>query len=129
MSDNKPTGFCFNCDKPLKGRKDKKYCNKQCMNEFWANHDWATFRRKIIKERGEICEDCGAKEGYVKNIMDLQPQEKLPKYITLEVHHIKRIIDGGELCNPDNVVVVCKKCHGIRHRKHKPVIIKQAELF
>src|SRR5215216_5997861 len=37
---------CLNCDKPLKGRIDKKYCDEHCRNEYFN-------KRKEI-ERKEI---------------------------------------------------------------------------
>jgi hypothetical protein len=97
-----PNGTCFNCGKPLIGRQ-VKYCSPECSNEFWENHNWPSFRNKVIKARGNKCEDCGA-DGYT---------------FILAVHHVHRIVDGGELCpdDPKAVVVVCRKCHGIRHRK------------
>jgi len=103
----KATGFCLNCEKDLPKRR-KKYCSDKCRDEFYENHIWTLFRMRIIKKRGRKCEDCGFQEGTNSDY-----------YSELHVHHLKRIIDNGELCNPENVVVVCSKCHGIRHRKVK----------
>src|SRR6266542_1104107 len=40
---------CLNCDKPLKGRSDKKYCNDGCRNAFTNKQ-----KQKENKETGPI---------------------------------------------------------------------------
>lgn len=39
---------CLNCQKPLKGRSDKKYCNESCRNEYF-NKQKEIERKEIRK--------------------------------------------------------------------------------
>lgn len=46
MIDTSPK--CLNCEKPLKGRPDKKYCNDGCRNEYF-NKQKEIERKEIRK--------------------------------------------------------------------------------
>lgn len=52
-------------------------------------------RKKILKQRGKRCEICGF-EGYV------------------EMHHINPMNNGG-INSPENVLILCEKCHANMH--------------
>lgn len=60
---------------------------------------WQRFRYNLIrlkKQRGEwICNNCGV-SGYV---------------VPIHLDHIKRLKDGGELLDPNNIQLLCEGCH------------------
>ena len=57
-------------------------------------------RRRLIAERGHRCERCGKTTG------------------RLEVHHLKRLADGGTDA-PANLQVLCRGCHIRIHRRRR----------
>jgi DNA-directed RNA polymerase subunit RPC12/RpoP len=85
------SSICGNCGKRItrRGLIDGRcpYCGTKVYEEF------EKIRNKIIKERGNKCEFCGA-EGIGTN--------------SLTVHHL----DFNPMNNdPKNLVVLCAKCH------------------
>jgi len=139
-------GLCWNCGESLKNGRQKKYCSEECANEFTKNHNWRMFLDALIKKRGEYCELCGVHpcvEGeYRYSYRNEKPDPprcpfKVCKHWGqkrfhlggLAGHHIKRIIDGGELCNEDNVIILCQRCHGLAHRDTQSGVEVQERLF
>ena len=74
------------------GRKDcmKKQGNKK-KNDFRKTSIWQSFRKKIIEERGCICQCCGV---HTKR---------------LQLHHMDE--KNYEDLNPDKFVLLCSRCH------------------
>ena len=79
----------------------------------WYNRkDWRLLRQEILEER-VFCEDC-AKQGLL-NDKDL------------ECHHVKSPFTWGLLesereqlfTDKDNIVLLCKRCHALRHNRGK----------
>ena len=58
---------------------------------------WARAEKMAKDRTGWKCERCG-KRG------------------KLEVHHTKRLHDGGDPYDPDNLEVLCRSCHIAHHR-------------
>ena len=56
-------------------------------------------RKRIVKQRGLRCEWCG--------------ETRL-----IELHHIKRAVDGGTFDN-DNLLLLCEDCHLKAHGKKR----------
>lgn len=76
--------LCF----PCRARRDhEKHV------EYFARRKgfYPYYAAKVKKERGNQCELCGATEN-------------------LEIHHIKRLIDGGDH-GRENLQVLCAHCH------------------
>ncbi len=67
----------------------------QTYKAYLKSDKWDFFRRKIIAERGAMCERCG----------ELSPH--------LNVHHLTYVRLGNEL--PDDVKVYCLPCHKLMH--------------
>jgi HNH endonuclease len=61
---------------------------------------------KIVWERdGSVCSECGAFQANRRR---------------MHLHHIKSFATCVEgRCDPDNIVLLCSKCHGKRHRKQQ----------
>lgn len=56
-------------------------------------------RKRIIKARGESCEDCG-RDG------------------PIELHHKQRAVDGGTFAD-DNLILLCSSCHLKAHGQQR----------
>ncbi len=81
------------------------------LKEFYWDSPWKAFRKRIVLERKNICEECG------KHI--LKNKETI-------VHHIKELTmenvnDYNISLNPDNVKVVCQRCHNAIHERFSTV--------
>ena len=48
----------------------------------------------------------------------LRSREELPGRTTLEVHHVEEVKDGGT-DSPDNLWVVCSRCHMMIHQRRR----------
>ena len=121
LSNDKPTGFCFECGIILH-KKNQKYCSKKCQRMYYEKNDYDTFRAKIIRERGFKCEECPFS-------LNLSPKQL--KYYTdyswitpsgLELHHIKPLCEGGELMDEKNCQSLCVDCHKKKRRKNNPTV-------
>ena len=96
------TGRCYWCGKALPKNR-KCYCSEKCMIEYYNHFYWNDAVRLALKEK-KACEVCGSTED-------------------LEVHH-KKSLDGqyrmwNKLNQPDNLQVLCHKCHTEAHKKFK----------
>lgn len=68
--------------------------------EVYRTREWRFARWKAKQEAGHRCQGCGAAG-------------------RLEVHHRKRLSDGGEPYAAENLIVLCRRCHHDRHRHRK----------
>lgn len=66
----------------------------------WIYHSpgWRALRARILKERGEQCEEC-------YSIGEIQ------------LHHKTPVSLGGEIWDEKNLIVLCRSCHLEIHRK------------
>jgi len=74
----------------------------RAVREGRYGRDWKAFRRQLIGERGNRCERCGN-----------PPTEKH----VLTIHHIDF---NPENRQPENLLVLCSKCHLAVQRGVKP---------
>lgn len=63
----------------------------------YATQAWRLFRAAIIKERGSICQQCGAKG-------------------PVHADHTTSIQDGGRIWDRANIKLLCSACHAIKTR-------------
>jgi 5-methylcytosine-specific restriction endonuclease McrA len=54
-------------------------------------------REQAKKRAGYWCEQCGSTR-------------------RIQAHHIQRLVDGGSLTDPRNLIVLCESCHHTEHR-------------
>lgn len=73
--------------------------------EYLQSPHWQKVRNEIIKVRGEKCEICGATEN-------------------LQVHHKTYKHLGFEENYPEDLIVVCKKCHYKIHHRGKNALVQ-----
>ncbi len=89
------------------GRRRKRKLNRKQIRKlpFWDRYNlylnsdqWLKFRRRILKERGNRCEECSSTE---------KP---------LHLHHLTYKRLGNEY--PADVKVLCLACHEKEHGRH-----------
>ena len=87
--------------------KTRRFCSLQCAGRinaspvprgpyFYSRPDWLKLRRQIIERDGFKCQRCRSTSRIV-------------------VHHIEPLRVGHDN-SPDNLVAVCRPCHGYIHR-------------
>ena len=100
------TGFdnrCLYCGKITKNIvHGLPFCNEEHYRELKKITSWHYVRKEYLKKH-PICEICGEREAE-------------------EVHHIIRVVDGGEIFNEENLIAVCKECHKKLHSPIKKVM-------
>lgn len=101
LSDDKPTGYCFWCGKKLHTSKHK-YCNDRHRQEYYNRNHSISFTSWIINTQGGKCNICG-----------------YGCSLEMKVHHIIPLYDGGELFNPENVILLCHDHHIEAHRLYR----------
>jgi 5-methylcytosine-specific restriction protein A len=68
----------------------------------YLSTEWRTFIAKLIKARGRLCE---------------HPQCRTPNRGAgqrIFGDHIHELSDGGALLDPNNIMLLCSPCHGIK---------------
>ena len=76
---------------------------------FYKTAAWTSVRRSYIKSVGGLCEECYRK-GIIRHGDTVH--HKVP--ITPE-----NINDPEVTLNPDNLILLCRDCHALAHKKTK----------
>lgn len=117
---------CRWCGAPLPGRR-RKWCSQRCVNTYlaleylrWEYTCW------YVKDRDDLtCQDCGFSEDVVRQAVEDAGHQwyqllKICGWYSIrtlmEVHHIVPRSDGGSN-HPDNLVLLCARCHKARTRR------------
>lgn len=66
------------------------------VDEFYRSPEWLALVASIKRERGNVCQDCGADGRKVRLFAD----------------HITEIRDGGAKLDRRNIRMRCGRCHG-----------------
>ena len=77
---------------------------KKFAENFYKSTAWKECRRAYAKSKGMLCEDCG------------EPGEIVHHVIELDELNIN---DPNVTLNFNNLKLLCRKCHGVHHRKNK----------
>lgn len=86
-----------------RARRRRREARKQRQREYQQylrSDGWKLRRQPALDRAGGFCEDCGTRS-------------------SLEVHHLTYKRKGNEL--PKDLVAVCDRCHGARHRGKRNV--------
>ena len=75
---------------------------------FYNSRAWRALRERLIVEANFLCADCG--ESYLRDSTQLVG------------HHVKELTpanvnDASISLNPDNIKIICRKCHDKAHRR------------
>lgn len=79
------------------------------LKRFYDSDPWKAFRQQIILERGTTCEFCG-KKMFAEDKMQLH---HTPVELTED-----NVNDVSVSMNPDNVKLICLKCHNKAHGRY-----------
>ena len=131
---NRQPGECTWCgQKVAKGRST--WCGDECVLAFKLRCDQGTQRRIVTERDGGICRQCGRDTVAEENGFQTESEWRRPhetkesfeeRRILLverqfasgyargrwrEVDHIVPIIEGGGLCGPEGLRLLCGACH------------------
>ena len=82
---------------PPRLTKKKKKERRKSYKDYLSSYKWIAFRNKIKNDRGSKCEKCGTTKGY------------------LQGHHLTYERLFNEL--PEDILIVCKPCHELIHKR------------
>jgi hypothetical protein len=103
-------GWCIVCGGKLPGKK-RTFCGAGCRNGYffrvWKGAHWQ--KRAVAERDGAACRGCG--EVFESPIRPGGPA--YPEYGMLELDH-KRPLHMGGTEHPDNLQLLCPKCHGLK---------------
>lgn len=119
LSGHEVPGQCWWCGTPVKNRR---YCSQHCRDSYRDTFNWGFAVEAALKRAQYRCQDCP---------LEVPPG---PKYVlsadgktwyqrtSLVVHHHIPLPPGDPrlwhpLNHPENLVVLCRSCHGKRHSK------------
>ena len=105
-----PNG-CICCGKSLedingRGSIGDLFCSWECHKEFNNMVNWNFLRMITLKKANYECEICGVCK---------KPDNWRWGHSDLHIHHIVPIHTRGSYLDPQNLMVVCKKCHKWLH--------------
>jgi len=114
---------CLLCEKPLRGRADKKYCDEQCRNQFnnTLNSDASADMRatqNILRKNRRILEEHLAENDKVKKSLrrltdaGFKPDYLTHLYTTKTGSQYRYCFEYGFLLLEDEMVLIVKKSSG-----------------
>lgn len=134
------TYLCRWCAKPLTDRCTS-YCSRECQSEIETRCIFAALRMELYHQRGHVCEHCGInledletffnwyESLYHKVHRDNRNWHLVnwwPGPLELrksfgyagnaglwECNHKLALIEGGNLVDPENLEILCLKCHKV----------------
>lgn len=101
--------ICVNCGKIITKKRQRKYCNVDCYQEFEEKNYHSALRFRLMAEAGFICQKCGK-----------QPKSRND----LILDHIKPIALGGAEFDKDNLQILCIECNKIKTAEDMKKIAK-----
>ena len=91
--------ICVNCGKIITQKRQRKYCNIDCYQEFEQKNYHSALRIKLMAEAKFTCEKCGK-----------QPESRND----LILDHIIPIAIGGAEFDKSNLQILCFDCNKIK---------------
>lgn len=112
--------ICQFCGEEFNFSKFKKFCSKGCRwNYKIKNITWGMFgnqpREKLIKIRSHLHQPLIREYYFERANFQCQQCGAIREDKALEIHHILPLYKGGNN-DPDNLIVLCKKCHQKKHK-------------
>ena len=91
--------ICVNCGKIITQKRQRKYCNIDCYQEFEQKNYHSALRIKLMAEAKFTCQKCGK-----------QPESRND----LILDHIIPIAIGGAEFDKSNLQILCFDCNKIK---------------
>ena len=79
------------------------------VGNFYKTTAWTSVRRSYIKSVGGLCEEC-----YRKGI--IRHGDTVHHRVPITPENIN---DPEVTLNPDNLILLCRECHALAHKKTK----------
>lgn len=95
---------CFWCGCEVK--KHRRYCCKEHSDQYRETFLWPWAAPACLKRQGHKCGDC-PEEAVAVVVHHIIPLNGSPRYVNI-------------LNRPENLVGLCRACHGKRHATAKP---------
>lgn len=89
------------------------------LQRFYASKRWRDLRKRLVIERRGICDRCGKDYSADPSLLNAHHKEHLTD---------ETLADPAVAVNPDNIEVLCAKCHALQHRQ-RGFIRKRKEVF
>lgn len=109
LTGNEGSGKCWWCGGKFPDSRHRRYCSSDCSIEYYRHYFWAGAVKWALERAGNKCQECdsdGITPGY---------------FTSLEVHHRDPLNNDTRFINiknrPENLIVLCRKCHGKSHTK------------
>lgn len=125
ITEHEGKGGCFWCGGAFPDKRKRRFCKTECSDEYHRHYWWGSASAWALERANYTCQKCGEKTA-----------TKLTQFHysgNLVVHHIMPLNGSPRIVNalnrPDNLIVLCRKCHGIEHSKKAKAEGKQGELF
>jgi 5-methylcytosine-specific restriction protein A len=95
--------WCPRCEKPETGPcpqvRRASDANRPTAARRGYDATWRRYRTAFLNAH-PICGDCETREQRIR--------------LATEVHHLRKLADGGERLTPENTIGLCKSCHSKR---------------
>ena len=108
--------YCCVCSRDRSEGGCPPYCHKgDCSDLFYERwyRSWAVARRGALRRANGRCEACGDRPTPIRDIKG-RPWRTWGR---LEVDHKVEVARGGDLYDPQNLQVLCSRCHAAKTRK------------
>jgi 5-methylcytosine-specific restriction endonuclease McrA len=94
---------CLNCEAPVIRKRAKKYCSRECTDEFFTKNNHGRLRSKLIKLAKRSCQLCLRTYPKAQLILD----HKIP------------IALGGPEFDEANLQIICVACNRVKTREDR----------
>lgn len=89
------------------------------LQRFYASKRWRDLRNMFVIERHGICDRCGKDFSTDTTLLNAHHKEHLTD---------ETLADPAVAVNPDNIEILCSRCHALQHRQ-RGFIKKRKEVF
>ncbi|MDD5288426.1 MAG: HNH endonuclease signature motif containing protein [Dehalococcoidales bacterium] len=103
ITGNEGSGRCWWCGADFPDTHARRYCSRKCRGNYQNNFYWTWASNAALRRDGYRCQECGVRGKR-----------------RLQVHHLVPLKGSNRIISvlnkPENLIVLCKKCHRKRHQ-------------
>ncbi len=103
----------------------RTFCSAECVHEYTLRTNWTYCKRFVAKRDKYICQICRINCKELKKVLSAMPkrtaaaeadrmgisQHRLQGARLYDIDHITPVSEGGGLCGPENLRLLCIPCH------------------
>lgn len=94
-----------------------EYKTREQKQKFYNSPEWKRLRKVILEINNYECQEC-AKQGVVTIDTNEYSKTAKRKKIQLVVDYVKDLEHHPELVLKSNLIIMCVRCHNIKHNRH-----------